>query len=201
MSFYSFAAKVLRRLFSVTFNVEIDGIENIPCDRTFIVAPNHLSNFDPPVLGVFMPMQMTYMAKDTLFKVPLLGGIIRALGAFPVKKGKSDIAAVRTAIKILRENKCLVIFPEGRRSRTPGVLGEGKQGAVLIALKAKVGILPVGIDADYKFRGRVKINIGKYIDLSEYYDEKISGAELQQITDNVLMPAISELSGAKLYGN
>ena len=93
------------------------------------------------------------------------------------------------------------MFPEGKRVRTPGVLGEGKQGAVMIATKAAVGILPVGIEATYKFRSRVKIVVGNYIDMSEYSGQKLSSDDLHNITNNMLMEKIAVLAGAKTYGN
>ena len=199
--FYNFAAALVRLFFRIMFNIEIEGLENVPKSGAYVIAPNHLSNFDPPVLGSFLPVRMAYMAKDTLFKVPLFGKLITLLGAFPVRKGGNDLSAIKTAIKVLKSGKQLVIFPEGQRSRTPGVLSEGKQGAVMVAIKAGVGIFPVGINATYKFRSKVVVKVGKYIDLSEYHGRKVSGEEMQKITDELIMPAISNLSGAKLYGN
>ncbi len=198
---YRVVVGIVRGILKLLFKIKIDGIENIPKDKNFVVAPNHLSNFDPPLLFAFLPMEMGYLAKAELFKIPILKGIIKKFGAFPVKRGARDISAIKTAIEILKSGKNLVIFPEGKRSKTPGVLSEGKQGAAMIAIKSNVGILPIGIDTKYKFRGAVKVHIGEYIDLSEYFDKKMSSPELKRITDEVLMPEIAHLSGAKLYGN
>ena len=85
--------------------------------------------------------------------------------------------------------------------RTPGTLGKGKQGAAMIAAKAGVGFLPIGIETTYKFRSRVKMTVGDYIDFSKYYNQRLSSEELQKITDEVLMPEIAKLAGAKVYGN
>lgn len=192
------AARVFYRLM---FKIEIEGLEKIPRDKNFIVTPNHLSNFDPPLIAAFLPIDnMAYMAKASLFKVPVVAQVIKAFEAFPVKKGEG-MAAIRTAIKILRAGKNLVMFPEGRRVHTPGVLGRGKQGAVVIATKADVGILPVGIVASYKFRSRVKVTIGDYIDFSEYSGQKLTADDIQNITDEVVMGKIALLSGARTYGN
>ncbi len=192
------AARVFYRLM---FKIEIEGLEKIPRDKNFIVTPNHLSNFDPPLIAAFLPIDnMAYMAKASLFKVPVVAQVIKAFEAFPVKKGEG-VSAIRTAIKILRGGKNLVMFPEGRRVHTPGVLGKGKQGAVVIATKADVGILPVGIVASYKFRSRVKVTIGDYIDFSEYSGQKLTADDIQNITDEIVMGKIALLSGAKPYGN
>ncbi len=196
-----FILATARLVYRILFKVEISGLENIPEDKNFIVTPNHLSNFDPPLIAAFMPVDnMAYMAKASLFKVPVLNWVIRAFDAFPVKRGEG-MAAIRTAIRILKEGRCLVMFPEGMRVRTPGVLGKGKQGAVVIATSAKVGLLPVGIEATYKFRSKVRVTIGKYIDLSEYYGRKLSADEIQDITQNIVMGNIAQLAGAKTYGN
>lgn len=198
----NFVLRLVRGFYRLLFKIEIEGLENIPKDRNFVVTPNHLSNFDPPLVAAFMPIEnMAYMAKASLFKIPVVGTVIKAFNAFPVTRGES-MTAIRTAIKLLKEGRSLVIFPEGRRVRTPGILGKGKSGAVMIATNAKVGILPVGIETTYRLRSRVKLTVGEYIDLSRYYsDKKLSSEEVQSITDDVVMEKIAVLSGARTYGN
>lgn len=193
---------IVRAFYRLLFGkIEVVGKENIPKDKNFLLAPNHLSNFDPPLIAAFVPAEMAYMAKESLFKVPVVNRLIKAFGAFPVKKNGGDIAAIKTAISILRNNQNLVVFPEGKRIRTPGILGEGKQGAVMIAAKAGAGVLPVGIETRYKLRQGVKLTIGEYIDLSEYKTKRLTTDDLQTITNDVLMSKIAELAGAKRYGN
>ncbi len=192
---------IARGIYRLLFKIEIEGIENIPKDKNFILTPNHLSNFDPPLIAAFLPIKnMAYMAKASLFKVPIVAQAIKAFDAFPVKRGEG-MAAIRMAIKLLKEGKSIAMFPEGRRVRTHGILGEGKQGAVMIATKAGVGILPVGIEATYKFRSRVKVIVGSYIDMSEYSGQKLTTEDFYSITNNMLMERIAELAGAKTYGN
>lgn len=196
-----FVLKLVRSIYKVLFKIEIEGLENIPKDKNFLVIPNHLSNFDPPLIAAFLPVEMAYMAKASLFKVPVVSQVIRAFGAFPVKRTGNDMAAVKLAIKILKDGKSLTMFPEGVRVRTRGILGKGKQGAAMIAAKSGVGFLPVGIDATYKLRSTVKVAVGEYIDFSEYSGKRLSSEELQQVTDQMLMPKIAELAGAKVYGD
>ncbi len=197
----NFIMSIVRGFYRLLFKIEIEGLENIPKDKNFLVTPNHLSNFDPPLIAAFLPIDLAYMAKASLFKVPVVGAVIKAFGAFPVNRSGNDIGAVKLAIKILKDGKSLALFPEGARIRTPGVLGKGKQGAAMIAAKAGVGFLPVGIEASYKFRGKVKLSVGEYIDFSEYYNQRLNSEALQQITDDLLMPRIAELAGAKVYGD
>ncbi len=192
---------IARGIYRLLFKIEIEGIENIPKDKNFILTPNHLSNFDPPLIAAFLPIDnMAYMAKASLFKVPIVAQVIKSFDAFPVKRGEG-MAAIRTSLKLLKGGKCIAIFPEGERVRTQGILGKGKQGAVMIATKAGVGILPVGIEATYKFRSRVRVVVGNYIDMSEYGEQKLSADDFHSITNDMLMKKIAELAGAKTYGN
>ena len=201
MIIYKIAHGICYILFKILFRFSVEGRENIPKDKNFIVASNHTSNFDPPLLGVATKLPLTYMAKEELFRNKFFGWLIRKLGAFPISRGGNDIGAIKTAFRLLKEGKDLVIFPEGGRSKTKGMLKKGKSGAVMIAVKAGVGILPVGISADFKFRGKVKITIGKYIDLSDYFSKKLSTEEIQKITDELLMPNIANLAGVNVYAD
>ncbi len=196
-----FILALVRGIYRILFKIELVGLENIPKDKNFLVVPNHMSYFDPPLIAAFLPVKMAYMAKASLFKVPIVGWIIKSFGAFPVKKSGNDISAVKTAIKILKNGQSLTLFPEGKRIKTPGVLGEGKQGAAMIAAKAGVGFLPIGIKTTYRFRSKVTLTVGEYIDISEYYDKKLNSEDLQKITDEMIMPKIAELAGAKIYDN
>ncbi len=197
--FYKFVHGLCFCVFKLIFKFKVVGRENIPKDKNFIVVSNHTSNLDPPLLGVAVAMPLTYMAKEELFHNRFFGWLIKKLGAFPVSRAGGDIGAIKTALRLLKDGHKMVIFPEGGRSKTKGMLRKGKSGAVMLANKAEVGILPVGISADFKFRGKVKVTIGEYFDLSDYLDHKLTAADLQQITDDVLMPKIAELAEVKVY--
>ncbi len=201
MIIYKIALWLCTASIKLLFNFKVVGRENIPKDKNFIIVSNHTSNLDPPILGVAVKMPISFMAKEELFKNKLFGGLIRKLGAFPVSRGSGDISAIKTALRLLKDGKNMVIFPEGGRSKTQGMLKKGKSGAVLLATKAGCGLLPVGISADFKFRGKVTVSIGQYIDFSEYKDKKLSAEELQTMTDEILMPKIAFLAGVKVYAN
>lgn len=198
MSLYKFGRVVVGLYYHLVYRVRIEGTENIPKDRKFIVCANHKSYLDPPLLGLCMPFEIRYMAKEELFKNKIFGSLIRSLGAFPIKRGKSDVGALRAAMKMIENGEVIAIFPEGGRSHKDS-LRKGKQGAALIAVKSGVNILPVGICGNYKPFARMVVRVGKPIDLSEYFDKKVTAENLQAITDQLLMPAIAELSGEKLY--
>ncbi len=201
MIIYRIVSFFLNLAFKLAFNYKVEGRENIPKDKNFILVSNHTSNLDPPLLGVSSKIFLGYMAKEELFKNKFFGGLISRLGAFPVSRGGGDIAAIKTALRLLKEGRSMVIFPEGGRSRTKGMLRKGKSGAALIATKANVGLLPVGISADLKFRGKIVVKFGEYIDLSSYYNEKLTSEKLQEITDKTIMPTIAKLAGVKVYEN
>ncbi|MEE1050062.1 MAG: lysophospholipid acyltransferase family protein [Clostridia bacterium] len=200
MSFYQVAVKFVRGIYKFLFRIKIEGIENIPNEGGFLVCANHKSLLDPPLLAVCLPVQMNFMAKEELFKNKLFGGLIGALGAFPVKRGSGDIGALKTAIKVVKEGGRLVIFPEGARS-PKGYMHKGKAGAVLIATKAKANILPIGISGEYKIFSGITVRIGKPVELEPYFGVKNDSETLQDITDNMIMPVISELSGVSTYEN
>ncbi len=194
MSLYKVGRVVVSGFFRVFFRLRINGRENIPSENEkFIICSNHKSNLDPPLVGLSVPFQIGFMAKEELFKFRPFGALITKLGAFPIKRGHSDFGALRGAIHMTEQNRHIVIFPEGGRSHGDR-LRRGKMGAAMVAVKARASILPIGIEGSYKPFSRLTVNIGKPIDLSEYFDKKLTSAQLQDITDTLLMPEISALS-------
>lgn len=200
MSLYQFGKVVVRLFFRILFRLEIEGLQNIPKNSHFIICCNHKSYLDPPLLGLSMPFELRYMAKEELFHNKLFGKLITALGAFPIKRGQSDVGALRTALKLVKSGAYVVVFPEGGRSHD-GYMRKGKMGAVMIAVKASANILPVGIEGTYRPFSKLTVHIGQPIDLSMYWKEKLTSGQLQELTDQKLMPAISTLAKVKTYEN
>lgn len=134
-----------RPLFRVLFAVEHHGVENVPESGRVILASNHPSFLDPILIALPIKRVILYMAWDALFKIPLLGMLIKSLGAFPVdiRRGKGE-AAYREALRVLESNKALGIFPEGQRSET-GPMGELKTGVARLALETGAAIVPITI--------------------------------------------------------
>lgn len=134
LGFYFFTLKGLR----------CEGVENIPKEGAVIIAPNHKSNFDPPVIGVCSPRVVHYMAKEELFRNPVFAAVIRYFGTFPVKRGAVDRAAIRRALTELKEGQPLGIFPEGTRTHGNRI-GRFHDGMASIALMTGTPILPVAV--------------------------------------------------------
>lgn len=157
--------------FHIYFRLRFEGRENIPRDTSVIYASNHRSNADPPMIGCGAVGKYAFMAKEELFRNKLFAWLIRSLGAFPVARGKGDMAVIETAIDRLGSGRSLMIFPEGTRSKD-GKVGRGHSGAALIAAKSGKPIIPVGIvfGEKLKFRSKITVKYGEPIDPSDYVD-------------------------------
>ncbi len=142
--FYKIFKMLCRFWYGLILRTKVIGAENIPNEGGFILAANHLSNWDPPFLGTFVKREVNYMGKEELFKNPVMAAVCRALHVFPVKRGAADKTAIKTAIKILRDGNCLGIFPEGTRSKT-GKMGKPETGVSLIAAMTKAPVIPAAI--------------------------------------------------------
>ncbi|AZR72754.1 hypothetical protein BBF96_04710 [Anoxybacter fermentans] len=180
----TFYLKLFRKL-------KIYGRENIPEKGAFIVAGNHVSNFDPPVLGVAMTRKVRFMAKKELFKYAPIAWLLHQLGAFPVSRGKADLEAIRTSLEVLKSGGVLGVFPEGTRHK-PGKLGRAQPGIVMLALKAKVPILPCALTNTIGGNKPIIVRIGKPIKFTKYYDRKLSKEEIKEV-GNLIMNEIANL--------
>ena len=162
---------LVKVFFKIAFNLHYEGRENIPDDVTVIYACNHRTNADPPLLGAAAKGKFAFMAKEELFHNKLFAWLIRSLGAYPVSRGKGDTSAIDTAVERLNNNRSLMIFPEGTRSKD-GKVHKGHTGAALIAGKTGKLVVPCGIifGEKLKFRTKVTVVYGKPIDPAEYVD-------------------------------
>ncbi len=126
------------------FGLELHGMEHIPSIGPVIIAPNHQTFADPPLVTIPVRRPVHYMAWSRLFAVPVFGAFIRMLRAFPVELEASDSRAMREAVRLLRAGEALMIFPEG--GRTPdGLLQPFKLGAFRLAVSHDTPVLPVTI--------------------------------------------------------
>ena len=132
------------------FRLKVEGEDCVPADNGVILASNHISLLDPPVIGIATTRELNYLAKAELFDQPILGRIISGLNAFPVKRGGIDRNALKKMVGLLRRGKALLLFPEGTRSKR-GELGRAKSGVGMLALKTETPVVPVHISGSKSF--------------------------------------------------
>lgn len=164
---YSFLKPIVAPIFRLLFNVHVIGKENVPAEGGVLICTNHISAVDVISIGAVCPRQITCIAKKELFSVPVLGAIVRGLGAVKIDRGGADVGAIKAAVSAIENGKTVTIFPQGHRC--PGVdptTTQIRHGAGLIAYHAKCDILPVCINikgAKYRLFRRTEIIFGKPI--------------------------------------
>jgi 1-acyl-sn-glycerol-3-phosphate acyltransferase len=177
------------------YRLRARGVEHLP-EGGFVLAANHTSNFDPWPLGIpLLPRQLRFMAKSELFN-PLLTPLLKAAGAFRVRRGEGDVEAMRTAVELVRSGEIVVMFPEGTR-RAKGLrkkrLARAHTGAARIALTAGAPLVPAAISGtDRLLRlGPLRVAFGEPLDLSDLagLDQKRASVEATER----LMARIDEL--------
>lgn len=191
VNLYSFAKAVVYGVFKPIYRFEVIGTEDFPKEGGVLLCSNHIHNFDPPVVGINAPRPVHFMAKEELFRVPILGKLVPHLNAFPVKRGMSDREALRKGLNILKEGNVLGLFPEGTRSKT-GELRKGLAGAGFFALRTDAAIVPCAIIGPYKAFKRLKIVYGKPIDMAPLRERKASAEETTELIMGEIRKLINE---------
>lgn len=188
MNFYVFARAVVAAILTPLYRVEVIGKDNIPKEGGVLICANHIDNLDPPIVGITCPRPIHFMAKEELFKVPILGTILNNVQAFPVKRGASDREALRKGLKVLKEKEVLGLFPEGTRSKN-GKLGKGLAGAGFFALRSSAYVIPCAIIGPYKIFGKIKVIYGQAIAMDFLREQKIDA----EAATEVIMNSIEQL--------
>lgn len=172
---------------------QVSGRHNLPSTGGMIIAANHNSAWDPILLACAINREIFYMGKEELFKKPLGAWFFTSLHAFPVKRGAIDRSAIRKAISILQAGQVLGIFPEGTRVEK-GQMAEPQSGVALLALKAKVPIIPVGLQGS-RSGEPPKAIVGEPLYFDEYYEMKPNSALLNKISQQVMQEVNRLLAG------
>ncbi len=168
----------------VVFFVRVEGEENIPKDGAAILAANHTSLWDAPVILTATRRPMRTMGKAELFENKLLAPFLKMAGAFPVRRGTADITAIKTALKTLKDGGIFAIFPTGTRVKDGD--GDAKAGVALIAAKSGAPVIPVAIRGGYRIFKRVTIHVGKPLYVKNENGAKPSSDELKIYADAIL---------------
>ena len=196
---YLLAASISWPFVKVGFRLRARGREQLP-ERGFVLAANHTSNFDPWPLGLplYPRRQLRFMAKSELFN-PLLGPILKAGGAFPVRRGEGDLEAIERAVELVRKGEIVVMFPEGTR-RKKGLRkkheARAHTGAARIALTAEVPLVPAAIKGTERLSrlAPLRVAYGEPVPLDDLAGEEIKHAS-REATER-LMAAIGKLEAS-----
>ena len=172
---------------------EVEGREAVPPKGPLIVVSNHLSNSDSPVLVASLPRTLHFTAKDGLFSNPLASAFLKSVGVHPLNRNRGGAEALRWNLKLLEEDRSVVFFPEGTRSRNGG-MSKGKPGIAYVAAKSQAPILPVGITGTENIKGfwripfplcRIEVRIGDPFTLP-VLEGKLSRPVLEHLTDTIM---------------
>lgn len=199
MSLYKGARKNLTGFIKWLFRIHVHGSENEPENGGYLVCCNHISFVDVLSTAVAIKAQIRFMAKKELFKIPLLGWLIKTLGAFPVDRKGNAVAAIKKSVSLLESGEVVGMFPTGHRYR--GVKFDTtrenvKGGAAMAAYRAKVPVLPMFIatkkDKVALFR-RIDIYVGKPIAYEEFGFEN-GGTDEYNRAARIIFDRIAELA-------
>lgn len=197
---YGFCLATAALFLRLFMRPRITGWENIPRSGGLIIAPNHLSYWDPPLTAVAVQRESYFLAKEELFRIPLLGTLIGSLNSIPVRRGVADLKGISRSLAALKNGGCLILFPEGGRS-LDGRLHRARPGVGLMVTQARVPVVPtyiVGTNRGRRWialREKVRIHFGPPLSP----EELIEGTEAERSRDqyqsigNRVMDAIARI--------
>lgn len=181
MSTYSFGKPLVKFFYHLFFRISVEGQNHVPKSGGVLICCNHRSDLDPPLIGTSMARELSFLAKEELFKIPLFGRLLRRLHAFPIRRGRGDRGALRLAIRLLEEGHVLLVFPEGKRNRSSSRLLKGMSGAGFFTLKTDAVVVPCAIIGEYKFRHQLKVVFGPPIDTASIKSGKPKSSEVTAV--------------------
>jgi 1-acyl-sn-glycerol-3-phosphate acyltransferase len=198
-SFYRFCRFTAKCVFKILYRTKIYGLEHT-YDKGAIIAPNHASFFDPPIVSTSWPNEVHFLASDYLFKAPVLGPVITALNSHPVHRGAADLKSIKTICALLQNGAQVIIFPEGQRCHD-GAIAPLKQGVGLIAVKSKAAIIPTYVHGTFqiwppgkkfpKLWGKLAVVFGSPILIESFASE--DKKELQRLVIEKLAHSLNDL--------
>lgn len=179
-------------IFHIIYRFDVKGIENIPKEGRVILCSNHIHFADSVAIVIHIKRMLYIMVKAELMKNKLGNWFFDKLGCFSVDRGKGDTKAIENAEEHLRNGDMLMIFPEGTRNgMVKGV--KMKKGAAMIALQTQTPIIPIGVEGTFKLFSKIKIRVGKPMDLSKYFNMEETGAREWIEVTNLMRDEIVKL--------
>ncbi len=193
---YTLAVCVMFVVFKLLYFMKFEGRENIEKGKNVVLMGNHQCMLDPVCLALCVPdREIHFMGKKELWNNKFLGWVFTKVHGFPVDRGNVDMAAIRTAMGVLKEGNTLGIFPEGTRSKTGHMLPL-LGGASMLAIKSGCDVVPVYIDGNYKPFRRITVRVGKPISMQEIRQSFTGKTALDEVTRR-MEASFAQLSGGK----
>jgi len=197
---YAVCRKLSEWIARTAFHLQIHGQENIPQDGGVILAANHASFMDPPLVGICATRDVCFLARKTLMDVPVLGKLLPELNVIPVDRDGNDMSALKTVIRLIRAGNGAVVFPEGTRTRD-GKLQPARAGLGLLVAKTLAPVVPIRIFGSFEAFPRsggkihllpITLVVGKPMHFSKKDLQKGGREDYQRISEEV-MDAIARL--------
>lgn len=193
---YRLVAGFVRLILFPFFWPKVHHEERMPVEGKVVLCGNHQSMLDPVFIGIFTKRPVNFMAKQQLFSFKPLGSILRRVGVFPVNREGTDIRALKTALQVLKNGEVLGIFPEGTRVSTID-LANLKEGAAVIAIRAKADIMPVRIHSSYRPFSRVNVHFREPIRTQEI----IQGLDKEEAVQALTKAVFESIYEEEIHGN
>ena len=196
---YRISWEFLRLLERLLFGMRIYGDEKVPRTGGVIIASNHISYNDPPMVGSAVPRELHFLAKEELFANPVFAALIRSYNAIPVKRATGDVGALKKAVRLLKEGRAMIMFPEGTRSLS-GKFLKPKPGVGMIASMADVPVVPTyvagtnALGAAFTRRRPVVVRFGEPVIPAEVRSRSGSDKEAYMAISAEAMKRIMELA-------
>lgn len=194
---YWICRPLMMLFYKVFYRVKVFGKENLIKKGKSIVVCNHLGKADVLVVGALFPNKTTFMSKIEWYNNKFFGYLLKKLGSIPLDRDKPSLSSIKEGFKILKDDKRLAIFPEGRRNFETNELQEIKQGTAMFAVKGEAKITPIIIYDRLKMFKKAYVIVGESFDFSEYYGQRFTD-EVSSATTKILSDKMHELQ-AKLF--
>jgi len=187
--------------YQMFFRGDVAGLENLPERGGYIVAANHASHLDPPIVGLFLPRQVSFFARKTLWKPGLASWWLTAVGTIPVDRdGGMSLDAIKRVLHALADDRVVIVFPEGTRSPN-GELQKPRPGVGLIACKARVPVVPARVFGSFEAFGKEgRLRLGSPVSVAygrplspQDYDHPQDGRDRYALAAGRIMEAISRI--------
>ena len=189
-SWYEFCRTTIALGATLGFRIRYFGQNNLPKKGGFLMVSNHQSHLDPPLIGAGCPRQMSFVARKTLFDIPILGPLINRLHAIPIDRTGMGISGIKESLRRLKHGDPILLFPEGTRTKT-GEIGSFLPGFTALAVRSKVPIVPAAIEGAYQAWPRSH-NFPRPGQVDVWFGRPIEPAVIQKLDERELLQTVEQ---------